>query len=84
MVNSILSAVLSFVIPGLGQAYAGEFKKGALFFFIAILIHYGCSYLAADIAHAVTPIFITFIGFVPWLFHAYAAFDAFTMWNSLV
>ena len=27
MANAILGAVLSFLIPGLGQAYAGDIKK---------------------------------------------------------
>ena len=38
MANGILAAILSFIIPGLGQAYAGDIKKGIIFFIAAILI----------------------------------------------
>lgn len=38
MVNAILAAILSFLIPGLGQAVAGDIKKGVIFFVIAIVI----------------------------------------------
>ncbi len=38
MVNAILAGILSFIIPGLGQAVAGDIKKGVIFFIIAILI----------------------------------------------
>ena len=38
MANAILAAVLSFLIPGLGQAYAGDIKKGAIFFIIAVVL----------------------------------------------
>ena len=38
MANAILAAILSFFIPGLGQAYAGDIKKGIIFFIIAVVI----------------------------------------------
>lgn len=38
MANPILAAILSFIIPGVGQAYAGDLQKGAIFFVIAFLI----------------------------------------------
>ena len=38
MANAILAAILSFLIPGLGQAYAGDIKKGVIFFVVAIVI----------------------------------------------
>ena len=38
MANAILAAILSFIIPGLGQAYAGDIKKGVIFFVIALVI----------------------------------------------
>lgn len=38
MVNAILAAILSFFIPGLGQAVAGDIKKGIIFFVIAIVL----------------------------------------------
>ena len=38
MASPILAAILSFLIPGLGQAYAGDIKKGAIFFVICIIV----------------------------------------------
>ncbi len=38
MANATLAAILSFIIPGLGQAYAGDIKKGAIYLVIAIVI----------------------------------------------
>lgn len=38
MANSIIAAVLSFFIPGLGQALSGEILKGIVFFIIAIVL----------------------------------------------
>ena len=38
MVNTILAAILSFFIPGLGQAVAGDIKRGLIFFIGAVLL----------------------------------------------
>jgi len=38
MANAILAAILSFLIPGLGQAYAGDMKKGIIFFIVFLII----------------------------------------------
>lgn len=38
MANAILAAVLSFLIPKLGQDYAGDVKKGAIFFIIVVVL----------------------------------------------
>ena len=37
MANKYLAAVLSFFIPGLGQAYAGNIKKGIVYFLVAFV-----------------------------------------------
>jgi TM2 domain-containing membrane protein YozV len=69
MVNAILAAVLSFLIPGLGQAIAGDIKKGIIFFVIAIVL--------AGIASL---IFRTwFAGIVNLLYSLFAAYDAYQM-----
>ena len=39
MVNVIVAGILSFIIPGLGQAVAGDIKKGIIFFVIAIVLY---------------------------------------------
>ena len=38
MANAILAAILSFLIPGLGQAIAGDIKKGIIFFVAWLII----------------------------------------------
>ena len=37
MANKYLAAILSFLIPGLGQAYVGDIKKGIVYFIIAVV-----------------------------------------------
>ena len=77
MANAILGAIMSLIIPGLGQAYAGDIKKGAIFFVIFIVLAILFNY-----------VFIRFlplkIGNIPinilGIFWAlYSAFDAYSM-----
>ncbi|WP_298522180.1 DUF6677 family protein [uncultured Methanobrevibacter sp.] len=65
--NAILAAVLSFLIPGLGQAYAGDIKKGVIFFVIAVIL-------------AVASFFTGFLlSILSLIFAIYAAYDAYKM-----
>ena len=67
MANEILAAILSFFIPGLGQAYAGDIKKGVIFFVIAVVI-------------AIISFFTAFLlSFLSLIFAIYAAYDAYKM-----
>ena len=66
---SILAAVLSFFIPGLGQAVAGDIKKGIIFFVIAII-------LAAIVSFVFRSWIVNIIGL---LYSLYAAYDAYQM-----
>ena len=76
MANGILAAILSFFIPGLGQAYAGDIKKGIIFFIVLIvLILIG------------TMIFRSWvISLINILFSLYAAYDAYqmTQWKKRI
>ena len=36
--NPIISAILSFIIPGLGQAIEGDIKRGIIYFVILIIL----------------------------------------------
>ena len=36
--NAIIAAILSFIIPGLGQALAGDIKKGVIFLVVALIM----------------------------------------------
>ena len=37
MANPIIAAIASFIIPGLGQIYAGDVKRGIMFLIVAII-----------------------------------------------
>lgn len=69
MVNAILAAILSLFIPGLGQAVAGDIKKGVIFFIGAIVI----GIIAG----------LIFRNWVVWIigviYAVYAAYDAYQM-----
>lgn len=69
MANAILAAILSFLIPGLGQAYAGDIKKGIIFFVIAIVIGLFATMI---FRHWV-------VWIVNMLYALYAAYDAYLM-----
>ena len=70
MVSQIVAAIASFIIPGLGQALAGDIKKGAIYFVIAIII---------------SAILIMFLGmgnpisYISIIYNIYTAYDAYNM-----
>lgn len=69
MANAILAAILSLLIPGLGQVYAGDLKKGAIFFVIFLIF----AFLAG----------LIFRGWLVWIieliYAIYTAYDAYQM-----
>ena len=67
MANAILAAILSFLIPGLGQAYAGDLKKGAIFFLIFVVLF---------VVAFMTGFLLSIISLI---FGIYAAYDAYKM-----
>lgn len=70
MANAILAAILSFLIPGLGQAYAGDIKKGVIFFVIALVLGLILWFIFGTGT-------ITYI--VALIYDLYAAYDAYQM-----
>ncbi|MCL2115703.1 MAG: hypothetical protein FWH29_05735 [Methanobrevibacter sp.] len=67
MDKAIIAAILSLILPGLGQLYQGqEQKKGIIFIVVAIIL--------GSLNVAVTP----YIGIISFLFAIYAAYDAYT------
>ena len=38
--NAILAAILSLIIPGLGQALSGEVMRGVILFVIALIMYF--------------------------------------------
>ena len=71
MANGILAAILSFIIPGLGQAYAGDIKKGIVFFIVALIV--------ATVAFLVFRQWLYII--IELIVALYAAYDAYSMAN---
>ena len=69
MANAILAAILSFLIPGLGQALAGDIKKGIIFFVVAIVL-----ILIATLIFSHWIIYLIDI-----IYCLYAAYDAYQM-----
>lgn len=67
MANPILAAILSFFIPGLGQAYAGDIKKGIIYLIIWIIL-------------LLVAIFtVGILGIIVLIFEIYAAYDAYKL-----
>ncbi|MDL2246743.1 hypothetical protein LJB96_03915 [Methanobrevibacter sp. OttesenSCG-928-K11] len=65
MANAILAAILSLIIPGVGQLYEGQdAKKGIIFIIIAIILGYASTLMG-------------FIGILSLIFAIYAAYDAY-------
>lgn len=73
MANKYLAIIMSFFIPGLGQAYAGDIKKGILYFlvaFVAVIIVGG---------FFVDSVLDSFYFIINILICIYAAYDAYLM-----
>ena len=73
MANKYLAAILSFLIPGLGQAYAGDINKGIVYFLIAsvALGIIGIFFVDSVLNH--------FYYIINVLIDIYAAYDAYLM-----
>ena len=67
MANPILAAILSFLIPGLGQIYAGDMQKGLIFIVILIVLMIAAFFTG----------FLTSI--INLIFSIYAAYDAYKL-----
>lgn len=39
MANPIVAAIASFIIPGIGQIYAGDIKRGIMFLIVTIIFY---------------------------------------------
>lgn len=72
MANPIIAAIASFIIPGIGQIYAGDAKKGLIFLVIAIIL-IALRYLILDL---IIGIILSVIGII---YNIYAAYDAYQM-----
>lgn len=67
MANAILAAVLSFILPGIGQMYAGDAKRGLIFFLVYLIL-------------AVAAFFTGFLlSIITLIIRVYTAYDAYKM-----
>ena len=69
MANAILSAILSFIIPGLGQVINGEIPRGIILFVLAVIM--------GLIATLIFQSWIVYI--IDILISLYAAYDAYVI-----
>lgn len=67
--NAIIAAILSFFIPGLGQAVSGEIMKGVVLFVIAVIIGLIASFIFRH--------WVVYI--IDLIVSLYAAYDAYMM-----
>ena len=73
MANKYLAVIMSFFIPGLGQAYAGDIKKGIIYFLVAFVA------LQVIRIFFVDSILNSFYYIIDFLISIYAAYDAYLM-----
>lgn len=73
MANKYLATIMSFVIPGLGQAYAGDIKKGIAYFLVAFVA------LSIIGGFFVDSVLDSFYYIIDILISIYAAYDAYLM-----
>lgn len=66
--DALVNGVLSFIIPGLGQAINGYKKKGIIMFIILILLNIFIYFFANNMFGHV----------ISFAYSAYAAYDAYT------
>ncbi len=71
MANPIVAAIASFIIPGIGQIYAEDMKKG-IFFLIIIAIFYSIGYFIDGIY-----LIISIVADV--IYCLFAAYDAYKL-----
>ena len=67
MVHPIITAIISFLFPGIGQIIQGETQKGIIMFIIAIVIS------------AITWYMSSIFCIVSLIYSIYAAYDAYKM-----
>lgn len=64
MVNSLIAGILSFFVPGLGQALAGNIVKGIIFFIIAVILGIIVGLLFKNwLAHIINVIYALYVAY---------------------
>lgn len=67
--NSIIAAILSFIIPGLGQVISGEVQRGIVLFVIALIMGLIASFIFKS----------WIVNIINILIAIYAAYDAYQL-----
>lgn len=67
--NSIIAAILSFIIPGLGQVISGEVQRGIVLFIIALIMGLIASFIFKS----------WIVNIINILIAIYAAYDAYQL-----
>ena len=65
MINPIIAAIISFFLPGIGEAIQGEQQKGGMMFLIAVIIW------------CLIALFGNFIYGIAFIYSLYAAYDTY-------
>lgn len=73
MANKYIAAIMSFFIPGLGQAYAGNVKKGIAYFIVAFITLGIVGMVFVD------SVLTSFYYIINILIQIYAAYDSYLM-----
>lgn len=69
MANPIIAAIASFIIPGIGQIYAGDVKRGIMFIIIVIIFHI-IGHFTTGMHHIISVV-------VTLIYRMFIAYDAF-------
>lgn len=88
--NPIVSAVVSLIIPGVGQIINGQMKKGlillvgyiVLWIVVVVLYMFGGILLGA-LTMGITSCLCCFLYLIPFVVNLYAAYDAYKTANDL-
>ena len=75
MANPILAAILSLIIPGLGQIYAGSFLRGVLIFIGVIALGAIFYYVRTVTASSAISLVIAAIGLIVIIAYVYDAYN---------
>ena len=66
---TVIATALSLIIPGLGQVFLGDIKKGVIFFIVAVLVANITFYIFKSWSYSIIELLIAI----------YAAYDAYRM-----
>lgn len=82
-VNPIISAILSFIIPGVGNLYNGEMQRGAIILVAWLVIGVGFWWLFLPFITILTAGFGGLLSFLWPLVHIGAAYDGYNQANKI-